>query len=341
MKIQQPEKIAICLLGGNAERNREQMETLMGLSKFYIIEWWDRSKKQSAGYNSFSQMVNEATCETTSEFMVYINPKTNPTIEYVNEIIHDLCNGMCWSAKVAFGLFGTTKQLYRRIGMMDERFVGGEFEDDDFSLRLKRFGKAIRWEFDVSVYPWDPSPLPSMRGSTSSLFMDKWMEFEPHTYSLNPLYKEEKMMPYSLQIRENSLIEDSWLDWDQMQTDNISHVVKRINNASFKDLPIETTLEEYDFALELTEEQLYVEYGGGRSTTISIQLTSAEIGKEYPLHDRVELKSGNWIRHYYDKADAVQVRIYHRGEKIYHNFNVKPGFKLHMRLGLKVNSIIM
>lgn len=340
MKIEQPVKIAVCLVGGNHERSLKQVEILKGLEEYYEVEWWLRSSKQEDPYTSFSQMINEATCETSSEFMVYINPKTEPSVEMVNDIIYDLCNGFCWSSRVAFGLFGTTKQLYRRIGMMDERFIGGEYEDDDFSLRLKKFGKAIRWEFNVDVYPWSPSPLPSMRGATASLFKDKWIEFEEHVYSLNPLYKKEKMMPTHLQQRENMLIEESWMDWEHWQTDNVSHVVKRIIQASFVDLPIETELQMYDLKFELFEDHFYIEYGGGKPTHLSIQLTSAGIGNEYPLHDRIDLRSGMWSKQPYYKTGAVQIRMYHRGEKVYHNFCAIPGFKLETRIGLKVNSVV-
>jgi hypothetical protein len=67
--------------------------------------------------------------------------------------------------------FGFKKQLLRKIGMFDERFVGGGFEDDDFYIRLK--------EADLGAYITHEIPYAkSQSGWNYNLarghFVNKW-----------------------------------------------------------------------------------------------------------------------------------------------------------------------
>ena len=38
---------------------------------------------------------------------------------------------------LALGFWATTKNVFREIGLLDERFLGGEYEDFDFGIRMK------------------------------------------------------------------------------------------------------------------------------------------------------------------------------------------------------------
>ena len=50
-------------------------------------------------------------------------------LEYIN-------NDYGFVALYRFALFGFKKELIRRIRFMDERYIGGEYEDCDFLRRL-------------------------------------------------------------------------------------------------------------------------------------------------------------------------------------------------------------
>jgi hypothetical protein len=74
-----------------------------------------------------------------------------------------------------FGFFGFKKELMRKIGMMDERFVGGGHEDDDFYIRLveSKLPMYVSEEANYTVYSstWDYS-------MSKKHFIDKWGDYK-------------------------------------------------------------------------------------------------------------------------------------------------------------------
>jgi GT2 family glycosyltransferase len=102
--------------------------------------------------------------------------------------------------------FGFKKQLLRKIGMFDERFVGGGFEDDDFYIRLK--------EADLGVYIAHEIPYTkSSSGWNYSLaqghFVDKWGDVAQIGELKRTL--EEEQYHYDL----GAEIPVEFLPWDQ------------------------------------------------------------------------------------------------------------------------------
>jgi hypothetical protein len=153
MKIDKPHKIAICLNAPTLERANQQKEALNGIQDLFEIEWDLRSERFTGDYISFSQMINEAVLCTESEFMIFINPKAKVQKEDIIKIIDSLCNGYCLSNIMAFGLWGTTKQLFREIGMFDERLIGFGEEDGDITYRMiSKKGKDVYRLYVQGVY---------------------------------------------------------------------------------------------------------------------------------------------------------------------------------------------
>ena len=140
----------------------------------FETEKYFRYQKNPHQYQTFSQMINEAIDDTESEFMVFVNPKTVVSSDGINLIIDKLCNGYCFASIFGFAYFGMTKELVRNIGMLDENFLGSEYEDDDYLIRIRISDKAVWWGQDWSTYNFFKSECPPNRGSSLTTFWRKW-----------------------------------------------------------------------------------------------------------------------------------------------------------------------
>ena len=114
-----------------------------------------------------------------NEFIIFVNPKSVPNKDDLDVIVKNLYLGYALVTRINFGLFGTTKELFRTVGLLDERLIGGEYEDVDFILRLKLNNLAVYYEFDRNryygtVYGGDLSYYNKYRGVSKSIFYNKW-----------------------------------------------------------------------------------------------------------------------------------------------------------------------
>ena len=80
---------------------RQEIE-ITKLSNKFQIERHYRHKRNSGMYLSFSKMVNDAIDDTDSEFMIFCNPKTIPTVNDIEFIIEKLTTGYCFASAVSF-----------------------------------------------------------------------------------------------------------------------------------------------------------------------------------------------------------------------------------------------
>ena len=88
-------------------------------------------------YPSFSKLINDCIMSSEYETIIICNDKARPTPEAVEKILTMLTDGWGLVALYRFGFFGFNKDLIRKIGFFDERYVGGGYEDCDFVRRLK------------------------------------------------------------------------------------------------------------------------------------------------------------------------------------------------------------
>jgi hypothetical protein len=96
------------------------------------------------GYPSFSKLINDCIVSSNYEKIIICNDKARPTVSAVGKILSMLDEGWGIVALYRFGFFGFKKDLVRKIGFFDERYIGGGYEDMDIVLRLK--------EADISHY---------------------------------------------------------------------------------------------------------------------------------------------------------------------------------------------
>jgi hypothetical protein len=111
------------------------------------------------GFDSFSRLVNCCVASASTEIVVVMSDKVRPTKHHVRKIVDLVQQGFGLVGLYRFGFFGFKKQLMRQIGMFDERYVGGGYEDDDMYIRLKEANIALyitqEVEYEKSRSSWD------------------------------------------------------------------------------------------------------------------------------------------------------------------------------------------
>jgi GT2 family glycosyltransferase len=138
-----------------------------------------------------------------------------PSASDVQKVVSLIEKGYGFVALYRFAFFGFKKELFRQIGPMDERFVGGGYEDDDFYIRLH--------EANISMYINEEIPYTKSHSSwnysrSKVHFVNKWVDTSSATYnpdaklSHNPISRklQEEIYNYDL----GASIPTSFLSWD-------------------------------------------------------------------------------------------------------------------------------
>lgn len=147
------------------------------------------------GYPSFSKLVNTCVSNSYTETVIIMGDRVSPTTEHVKKTINLLERGYAFVGLYRFGFFGFKKELFRRIGMLDERYVGGGYEDDDFYIRLVENNLAMyvseempyragisRWNYDLSR----PHYYKKWRYDEPSNTIYRMLEEPKYNYNLGP-----------------------------------------------------------------------------------------------------------------------------------------------------------
>lgn len=241
MKLERPTKIAVCLNAPNLDRALEQKAALISIEDTFDVEWDFRAER--GDYPSFSQMINESVIITESEFMIFINPKTEVDPDSIHLIIEKLCSGYAIASTVAFGFWGTTKQLFRKVGLFDERFLGGGAEDDDFMYRIQQLNAACYFEYRKDAYNNAGLQKISVnRIIARSIFEEKWITKDNQRWK-SIAYAKEKQLPKNILQNNKTEIESSWLTWNKSDFREADHWAV----SKDKDVEIKKDLIEYEW----------------------------------------------------------------------------------------------
>lgn len=108
-----------------------------------------------SGYPSFSSIVNRCVAGSSAEYVIIMSDKVKPRKEHVDWTINLLNRGYGFVALYRFAFFACSKELFRLIGGLDENYVGGGYEDDDFYIRLVESDIALWVTHDV---PYTAAP---------------------------------------------------------------------------------------------------------------------------------------------------------------------------------------
>ena len=136
-----------------------------------------------SNFESFSKLINSCVVSSDKEIIVICNDKARPKEQDVYRLLDLVNKGYGVSGLYRFGFFAFKKDLMRLIGFMDERYVGGEYENCDFLRRLKE--KDIGYYEDESI---EYAQLPSRWVRTKALqhFKAKWDEIPGSTRRMLP-----------------------------------------------------------------------------------------------------------------------------------------------------------
>jgi GT2 family glycosyltransferase len=76
------------------------------------------------------------------------------------------------------------RSTVEEIGLLDERFGIGMFEDDDYAVRVKEKGYSIICAEDVFVHHWGSASFSRLADAKyRAIFEEKWgRKWEPHRY---------------------------------------------------------------------------------------------------------------------------------------------------------------
>jgi hypothetical protein len=331
-----PNKIAFCFLSSSIENTIPQQKEIIKLESHIFVEKWFRYEKFIDNYVSFSQLINDAINDTESEFMVFCNPKTNFIYEDILKIIDKLSNGYCFASVVNFGLFGFTKELIRNIGMLDESLLFGEYEDNDFALRLNLFGKAVWWEYDKNKYDDKQSYYTNNRGISSSIFYTKYQDnIDENKFLLGKNYLNTKKI--NKRFSEfNRDIYNSWLSIENSYV-NCSYgelVLKPSVEIDYRD----EIIDECDFTLilEKNDSKYIIELLSNYNISLFFTITETHNNNRGLLLTK-RIKSNNWYSFNHFNNDSLEIRIFNQGCQIYNNYIFRNGkqiidFKLPVKI---------
>ena len=152
--------------------------------------------KSGHGYPSFSKLINDCVIESPTEIIIICNDKARPKKEHIEKVLNLLEQGYGFAGLYAWGFFGFKKELFRRIGFMDERYVGGNYEDCDYLRRMMEGGIAMYNTFEIDYImmgsSWDIS-------KTKNHYDKKWEHGDKYLKRLLP----EEVYDYNIGEKTN------------------------------------------------------------------------------------------------------------------------------------------
>ncbi|SDI23695.1 glycosyltransferase family 2 protein [Desulfosporosinus hippei] len=170
-------------------------------------------------YPSFSKLVNDCIISSKHETIIICNEKARPTPQAVGKILVMLNEGWGIVALFRFGFFGFKKDLIRKIGFFDERFIGGGYEDVDFARRLKEANIGYYESEEIQYIHLPTSWNYEKTNFSRNQYFRKWKEAaniitrqlaeEDYPYDLGPFqntkfieFEKSVLLPYHGNIKE-------------------------------------------------------------------------------------------------------------------------------------------
>ena len=135
-------------------------------------------------YSSYAKLINDCIMTAKEEVVIIVNHKIRANALHIYKMLELIRKGYGLVCMRNFYFYGFKKDLIRRVGFFDERYLGGGCEDADLIRRL--IENNIGWYDSVEV------PLIMMRTSWDQSkayehFYKKWKDGK-----LERLMKDEK-----------------------------------------------------------------------------------------------------------------------------------------------------
>jgi hypothetical protein len=152
---------------------------------------WPTLRFDGSGAPSCSWVWNQCILACPSETVLICNEKARPTPAHVKRTLNLLADGFGIVGLYRLGFFGFRKELIRRVGFFDERYIGGWYEDNDFLLRLDEADVASFFSDEV---PYLQLPSSWTHDGARAHFEAKWRLVGDRWLRLLP----ELKLPYDL-----------------------------------------------------------------------------------------------------------------------------------------------
>jgi len=206
--------ITICLYAGAGRENivKFHTEALKPLQDHFNVNWNNRVDRHPETYNSYSQMVNESIITSPTERILLVSDRCIPTADEAKKAFDILDEGYGFAGMWGIAFMAVTKELFRKVGWFDERFLGGGYEDDDYTLRMKLSNVAL-FESILSNYDfsWRPPRKDGHAACAASEphFNRKWLQMPDYIARVLP---EENYHVYDQKVGPaRPDISDKWL----------------------------------------------------------------------------------------------------------------------------------
>ena len=331
-----PKKVAICFMSGDKGIAEEQSTKIDKSKLSFEVEEYFRYERNAFLSHSFSQMINETIDDTESEFMIFINPKTIISTEDINFIIEKLCSGYCFASLFGFAFFGMTKELVRKIGMLDESFLAGEYEDNDYLIRMKLFGKMVYWGQDWSKYRYYKSKCDPNRGSSLTMFWRKWRWKGDRLISSNASKKTKSISRRHSKERED--ISSSWKGFEESYGE--CAIWGMVVGCEIEETNLSEHLVESDLkiSIDFKDDNFFIEMLSEFETAISYFLVTKNDGDSGRIPINMNLIYNNHRISLPIPNKEIELRLYHDGNLIYLN-QIREGEEI--RLSMRIPSSIL
>ena len=164
--------------------------------------------KNGAGYPSFAKLINDCVVECPTEIVIICNDKARPTSKQLDKMLGLISDGFGFVGLYCFGFFGFSKELFRQVGPLDERFLGGNYEDCDFLRRLNEANIACYMAYEIVYHEVQHSSW--IQGFSEIHYHNKWIDATPDNLICIRKLNEEN---YNYDFGPN--IERNFLPWDK------------------------------------------------------------------------------------------------------------------------------
>lgn len=170
-------------------------EVELSLSPLPVTHW------DGTGYPSFSKLINDCIVHCPTEWVVICSDKVRPGPGHIDRMMALLDQGYAFVGLYSFACFAFPKELVRRIGYFDERFVGGECEDSDYMVRMREADLAYYLSKEVPYLPmassWDNSlSRPHFIRKWGSIHMDEARRLLPEERGAGEELGESRPMTF-------------------------------------------------------------------------------------------------------------------------------------------------
>lgn len=314
--IERPNKVAICFMAGEKNVADWQLSRIDKSRINFEIEEYFRYERNANLCQTFSQMINETIDDTESEFMIFINPKTIICTEDIEFIIDKLCSGYCFTSLFGFAFFGMTKELVRNIGMLDESFLAGEYEDNDYLIRMKLFNKMVYWGQDWSKYNYFKSKCDPNRGSSLTMFWRKWRWKENKLISKDESKNTKNISKRHSKSRDD--IKNSWKEFEESHGEG--GIWELVEKCEIEKTTLSEHLEESNIVVDISfKNDFFIQMNSDVETAISYFLVTKNEGSSGRIPINMNLLYSNHFKSIKLSENEIELRLYHDGNLIYLN----------------------